>query len=119
MKINKQKGNSWIGVIIIIALIWGISSLFSKDEVKSDSLESNAYESTYPGSSYNGYDSDSYNYQEEPENPYDDGSGHYAGYEWAMENEPSECGGNSDSFIEGCQEYLDEMDAYNEENYEE
>lgn len=114
---NNQKGNTWVGVIIVIVIIWGVSSLFSKDEVKNDSLKSNAYEATYYGSSHDD-NYDSYDY-EEPENPYDEGSGHSAGYEWAMENEPSECGGNSDSFIEGCQEYLDEMEAYYEEGYEE
>jgi len=41
----------------------------------------------------------------EPENPYDEGSGHYAGYEWAESNGSGTCGGNSQSFIEGCEEY--------------
>lgn len=30
----------------------------------------------------------------EPENPYDEGGGHYAGYEWAIENNSS-CEGNA------------------------
>lgn len=47
----------------------------------------------------------------EPENPYDEGSGHYAGYEWAIENNTS-CGANSDSFNEGCEEYNNQLDAY-------
>lgn len=37
-----------------------------------------------------------------------DCSGHEAGYNWAMDNgitDPSECGGNSWSFIEGCEAY--------------
>ena len=41
----------------------------------------------------------------EPENPYDEGSGHYAGYEWAQSSGSGTCGGNSQSFIEGCEEY--------------
>lgn len=45
-----------------------------------------------------------------PENPYSDGSGHYAGFQWG-ENGNS-CGGNSNSFIEGCEEY-----EIQEENY--
>lgn len=54
-------------------------------------------------------------YQEEPEeasieeSPYDEGTGHNAGYVWAQTNgltDPSECGGDSDSFIQGCQEYV-------------
>lgn len=38
-------------------------------------------------------------------------SGHDAGYEWAEENgidNFDDCGGNSDSFIEGCQSYVEE-----------
>ena len=37
-------------------------------------------------------------------NPYDAGSGHYAGYEWA-ERTGRNCNGNSQSFNEGCEEY--------------
>ena len=48
----------------------------------------------------------------EPDNPYSPGSGHYAGYEWAEQNEPSVCGGNSTSFIEGCQVYQQQAAAY-------
>ena len=50
----------------------------------------------------------------EPENPYDDGTGHYAGFEWAQENNAGSCGGNSDSFIEGCEEYQTQEDKYEE-----
>lgn len=42
----------------------------------------------------------------------DDCSGHEAGYRWAEENgidDPDNCGGNSDSFIEGCQAYAEEQ----------
>ena len=41
----------------------------------------------------------------------DDCSGHQAGYDWAESNDisdPDDCGGNSQSFIEGCQEYAEE-----------
>jgi len=40
-----------------------------------------------------------------------DCSGHNAGYEWAAEKgitDPSECGGKSESFIEGCEAYANE-----------
>jgi len=40
-----------------------------------------------------------------------DCSGHEAGYEWAEEKEitdPDDCGGNSQSFIEGYQSYAEE-----------
>lgn len=46
-----------------------------------------------------------------PENPYDEGSGHYAGYNWAVQN-GSNCDGNSDSFNEGCAEYYDQLNQY-------
>lgn len=41
----------------------------------------------------------------------EDCSGHEAGYEWAEENDivdVDDCGGNSDSFIEGCEAYVEE-----------
>ena len=49
----------------------------------------------------------------------DDCSGHDAGYEWASNNgitDPDDCGGKSESFIEGCQAWANEqeMDSYNE-----
>ena len=40
-----------------------------------------------------------------------DCSGHQAGYDWAEQHgitDPDDCAGNSDSFIEGCQEYAEE-----------
>lgn len=48
-----------------------------------------------------------------PENPYDEtmDSGHYAGYEWAQENNEN-CDGNSESFNEGCTEYYNQIDRY-------
>jgi len=37
-------------------------------------------------------------------NPYDEDSGHGAGYKWAEET-GGDCDANSDSFNEGCEEY--------------
>ena len=55
----------------------------------------------------------------------EDCSGHDAGYEWAKDNEvtdPSDCGGNSASFNEGCEAYAeayqDELSASDEANEE-
>lgn len=42
----------------------------------------------------------------------EDCSGHEAGYAWAEENsitDASECGGNSNSFIEGCEAWAEEQ----------
>jgi len=50
----------------------------------------------------------------EPENPYDEGSGHYAGYEWAKSDGSGTCDGNSQSFIEGCEEYESQAAKYQE-----
>ena len=50
-----------------------------------------------------------------------DCSGHEAGYRWAEDNDindPDDCGGNSNSFIEGCESYAEE-NAYEEEDDEE
>ena len=49
----------------------------------------------------------------------DDCSGHMAGYEWAEENgitDPDHCGGNSNSFIEGCIAYAEEYQDYYGDN---
>lgn len=45
-----------------------------------------------------------------PHNPYDEGSGHYAGFKWGEDGKS--CGGNSTSFIEGCEEYDAQEEAY-------
>ena len=42
-----------------------------------------------------------------------DCSGHQAGYDWAEAHDitdPNECGGNSQSFIEGCKAWAEEQD---------
>lgn len=49
----------------------------------------------------------------EPHNPYNDGGGHDAGFNWAIENDGG-CNGNSDSFNEGCEEYYRQLNQYNE-----
>lgn len=72
------------------------------------------------------YDND-YSYQEYEDEPItsdnwectDDCSGHEAGYQWAEDHgvtDSDDCGGNSDSFIEGCEAYANE---YQQEEYEE
>jgi hypothetical protein len=50
----------------------------------------------------------------EPENPYSVETGHYAGFEWAESNGVGSCDGNSQSFIEGCEEYLRQRTKYDE-----
>lgn len=51
-----------------------------------------------------------------------DCSGHEAGYEWAEESgidDPYNCGGNSQSFIEGCEAYANEQMMGSDEEYDE
>ena len=45
-----------------------------------------------------------------PSNPYDEGSGHYAGFEWGESGKS--CGGNSNSFIEGCEDFQSQEENY-------
>jgi hypothetical protein len=56
------------------------------------------------GSSNSGYSDDDYKESGYRGNPYSEGTGHYAGYEWA-ERTGEDCDGNSQSFNEGCEEY--------------
>lgn len=111
MKFKNSRGNVVVGIIIIIAIIWGLSFLFSGKE------ESSSYEPRYDNSSTaRDQDYSDYEYEEEPQyfGDYectDDCSGHEAGYNWAEENgieDEGDCGGNSNSFIEGCQSYVEE-----------
>ncbi len=46
-----------------------------------------------------------------PRNPYRYGTGHYAGYEWGVDNE-EEADGYSPSFNEGCAEFLRQKQEY-------
>lgn len=50
----------------------------------------------------------------EPENPYSEGTGHYAGYQWAQDHESGDCNTSSQSFNEGCEEYESQESEYQE-----
>ncbi len=49
----------------------------------------------------------------EPANPYEEGTGHYAGWEWAAEH-GGNCQTASQSFNEGCEEYERQEAEYQE-----
>jgi hypothetical protein len=51
---------------------------------------------------------------EEPQNPYSEGSGQYAGYVWAEEKGSGECNCSSQSFNEGCEDYEAQEAKYKE-----
>lgn len=106
----QESENNWLGWVIIIAVIWGGYYIFADDSTtESDSK----YESTY-SSLRNSYYEDEYEPEPDTFNGYDctdDCSGHEAGYNWAEENgisDEDDCGGNSNSFIEGCISYVKE-----------
>jgi hypothetical protein len=46
-----------------------------------------------------------------PNNPFNNGGGHYAGFEWAKDKGQS-CSGNSTSFVDGCEEYYQQLKGY-------
>lgn len=90
------------GLVVLIG--WGIVSVWGWMFSSNDDYSYSGYNSFYSS----GEEKDcSYL---EPENPYDYGSGHYAGYEWGENG--NYCSGNSDSFIEGCEEYESQEEAY-------
>lgn len=74
-------------IIIALASIAMLASGCSKESTSSKLLEYKGYECTQ------------------------DCSGHDAGYDWAQKkgiNSVSNCGGKSNSFIEGCKSYVEE-----------
>lgn len=99
---NEDKnGISWFGLIFIIILIaWGYNHYTSK-KIENDygyKVETKGVTDKPDCSSL------------APQNPYDFDSGHSAGFEWGVAG--NSCGGNSDSFIEGCEEYQNQENAY-------
>ena len=48
----------------------------------------------------------------EPSNPYREGTGHYAGFEWSQEDILRDCDAKSDSFNEGCDLYKAMFDDF-------
>jgi hypothetical protein len=107
---SHKEGNNGIGSLIIMGLIiYGGVQLWNYifSDTPKNSYQNSSYSDSYSRPS-------SYKHKEdcvEPENPYDEGSGHYAGFQWGEDGKT--CGGNSSSFIEGCEEYETQEEAYN------
>jgi hypothetical protein len=99
MEAKRQKGNALVGLIIIIGLIWGVSSLFSDDESESETYQSGNY---YSGYSYDNDESDSDYYEED-------------GYGWAEDNDINSFEECQDQFGTGYEE--DECNRYVKDNY--
>jgi len=94
---NRNKGSGVVSLIIMVAVIWFFTSLFNDED------EVDVY--NQPSSMFNSKEDCI-----EPENPYNYGTGHYAGYEWGENG--NYCSGNSSSFIEGCEEYESQEEAF-------
>jgi hypothetical protein len=113
-KIYTNRGEGEISVIVVVGLVaWGIFAIFGGEDSQGRTLVQDDSERKVIMQEHPNYQE----YEEakdcsalEPENPYDEGSGHYAGFEWGENG--NACGGNSDSFIEGCEEYDSEAAAY-------
>ena len=96
----------WLAGFIFLIYIFSDnkteSSSYQPDALDNDSVPSQTYS---PPRNFGGYPC------------IGDCSGHEAGYDWAEENgidDPDDCDGNSDSFIEGCQSYAEEQSADDE-----
>ncbi len=116
-----DENNGWCSCLFIILVIWGAYSIFTGDESKISTPQRSYSAPSFSAPSYSNSQTDSYSSSdderetpEEPENPYDQGSGHSAGYEWA-ERTGGSCNGNSNSFNEGCEEYYGQQENYDEQ----
>ena len=101
--------STWTWIIAIAFAIW----IFSGDKKSKTTVPANA--PSYSQKSY--VQPSTHSYSATAFNGYPctiDCSGHDAGYEWAEENsinDPDDCDGKSNSFIEGCQSYAEEQQA--------
>ena len=115
MKTSPNRGEGVLELIVTIAfwglIFWGVTSLFGDHS----SSNSSGYSS---GGYYDDYGYEEEEYYSEPENPDSSGTGHSAGFEWAEENDVDSCDGNSQSFIEGCEEYIEQRDEYEYQEYQ-
>ncbi len=112
MSNSEKKDNSsliWGIIIVVIIGLWLLNSsnkASSNEEVdytdystNSTSVQTIQKPEVTPELRFNGYTCTV------------DCSGHEAGYNWAEEkgiDDTSDCGGNSNSFIEGCESYVEE-----------
>lgn len=100
-----------LGFIIVIVIIYLIIKF-----VSSTNSDTNNYYDTNENTDYYSESDDRLDNEDNVDTFHgyectEDCSGHEAGYEWADENEINsidDCGGNSNSFIEGCQAYVEE-----------
>lgn len=131
---KQSDGSSWGTIIwIFIILLGGYYLFFDSKEPTTYNANKTTYSSPSPIAKYSPSYSPTYNVPNYNTTTYsppqyfggyectDDCSGHEAGYAWAEDKNIDnfdDCGGNSASFIEGCQSYVEETYPENvDENY--
>ena len=88
--------STWVWIIAITFAIW----LFSDNKKSKSAVSTFSPPSLFVPSTFSDYPCTI------------DCSGHETGYEWAEENsidDPDDCVGKSNSFIEGCESYVEEQ----------
>ena len=105
----------WGTYVFIGLLIFGVYKCSQSDEKAEESVAERSYvqdeaeaEDRAEDSARDAVAGTTYEDQGRPYGCTEDCSGHDAGYEWAEENDvtdPSDCGGKSQSFVEGCEAY--------------
>lgn len=120
-----MKNFFWISIIILIFFLISHTNSTQKNVEESNSQQ--FYEEIENMNYYD--DFNTYEFSDELVTSENwectkDCSGHEAGYEWASDNniyDSSQCDGNSESFIEGCEAYANEMmleDTESSESYD-
>lgn len=96
-------------ILLILPIIFLMAGCSSSASTPTSSSNLNSSNSIYQSSQQED------NYQEEPEvgNPYDEDTGHSAGYNWAEET-GGDCSTGNQSFDEGCEEYNNQVDEHEE-----
>lgn len=115
---NEGGGNLWGTIFwILVVLVGGYYLFFNSDSSSNVQTSNYAYPSPSPVARYSPalrYQIPTYYTPPRYFGSYEcteDCSGHEAGYEWASDNDIDnydDCGGNSDSFIEGCYSYVED-----------
>ena len=101
----KEKVGQWIvGALVVICIIYAVANKDDHEPAQrtpSAPSDSDSESTSTSDLRFHGYDCTV------------DCSGHEAGYQWAEEHDIDDednCGGNSDSFIEGCKAYVHEQE---------
>ena len=108
-------------IAVVIFFLWLLGSYSSNSP--SSAVQGDSYDDDVSYEEEDVVDEPEYETSDLEYNGYpctEDCSGHEAGYDWAEENDiqdENDCGGNSNSFIEGCYSYVEEN--YSEDTYEE